>query len=217
MANISNLNSIFEIAFGVNAVSFALLSRLRKTKQQLASFIENRIKQIDGNFELLETEKRDFVDFVFRSSNGLKIAHYAGLIAASIAAFATFFSIFVLLFSAEYPQIEIPIKDATIISICLLLLCPAIYMLYDRFLGFLVTAKIEAGIDDDKAKTFQRCFKLTQGMKKTIEDTDKTLAEIKSESFKINIQLQYDAIKYKLSLALDKIKLFFHRLFRQTH
>lgn len=128
MITLGSSSSLFQFALGANAVMPALLSDFRRWKELASEMTLRRLKEVRPDFDVKEHQKPDFVDFVFKSSGGQRIAHKINLFVAFYALVACAVSLSALCWSAGRP--ELPVKSSVLMLFVFgtIVLGPAIYV-----------------------------------------------------------------------------------------
>lgn len=153
MALCSNSTSLFELAFGVNAVYAALSTRLADTRTQLADVALKNFQLVDPHFVVPLNERAILEDWISRAFSGYQLAYRLRLIPQLLSLALCAIAIFALLQTARLGD-KCEVKDTQLIwfSAVALLIAPVLYHLYNALLAYLVAA-VTARTFQDKGKT----------------------------------------------------------------
>ncbi|WP_246792139.1 hypothetical protein [Burkholderia perseverans] len=161
MITLGSSSSLFQFALGANAVMPALLSDFRRWKELASEMTLRRLKEVRPDFDIKEHQKPDFVDFVFKSSGGQRIAHKLNLFVALYALVACAVSLGALCWSADRPELPVKSNVLALFVFGTIVLGPAIYVSRDLFLSHVYRTLTVRGLrSDPEALLLARCAEL---------------------------------------------------------
>jgi hypothetical protein len=133
-ATLQNTVSIFQLAFGVNAVVPALHVAFRRTQDSLATRLVRDLRKLVPTFELDEKNLERLGLVVSTTLPGLKLANRLKIIPFFMLGTAMVISFFGLVLSAVQPAFELSDGWVWVLSIYILIVCPGSYLLYHALL-----------------------------------------------------------------------------------
>jgi hypothetical protein len=135
MAQLANCTSIFEVAFGVNAVATAAALYFKVTHREVARRMYAEFRPPDSPVEGPLAERR-FEDFILQASPGLRGARRAYRVLMFVGLGAALTAFIGLMLSATSPQTVIPSAALWAFAIFTIIVLPVAYWLYQQFLAW---------------------------------------------------------------------------------
>ena len=204
MPTLSSSNSLFELAFGVNAVLPVLISDFEAVKHQTAESLLRKIKEVRPKFKLIERDRLDFVDFTVGSIRGYRFANHLTRVVGLISLFFCGASLGVLYWSAHEPDLEIKSNALFAFVLITLIVGPIIYEARNRYLKWLYSKLVTHGTNEKAdAVLFAECADMYLRSKKKFETLDR---EMKKKS----LQAQILIYRMKIMLFWMKLEDFWH-------
>jgi hypothetical protein len=139
MATLESCASIFQLAFGVNAVVTASQLYFRRTHREIAQTLYIELRPGDSTLSGAHIEHA-FERYVFRAIPGLRAARFLYRLLMTVGLAATLLSLVALVASALQPWRPVPVDSVWIYAGATLVLLPMTYWLYERFLDWLQRA-----------------------------------------------------------------------------
>jgi hypothetical protein len=194
MPTLSSSNSLFELAFGVNAVLPMLIDEFTVVREQAAESILRKINEYRPDFKLKERQRLRFVEFTFKSSPGLRhskmVTYITGLISVVLCAL----SLSALYWSALDPNREYSSKLLFVFVGLTLVFGPLFYVVRNYYLKWLyitlvtysTNEKREALFFADCVDTYLRHEERWEPLKNKL---DEMMAEIPLDIWKMRLMI----------------------------
>src|SRR5258705_13880575 len=126
--------SIFQLAFGVNAVLPVLISDFETVRDDAADSVLRKIKEFQPQFVLKEEDRFEFVDFTFKSVAGLRHARIVTRLIGALSLVLCALSLVALCWSALRPKEEISSARLFAFVGATLIVGPALYVARNEYL-----------------------------------------------------------------------------------
>jgi hypothetical protein len=136
MSTYGNTASIFQLAFGVNAVLPTVYFAYRRAHDSLAKRLAEEISNIDPSLTFGEREMIVVRHFVRYGFPGMRLSRSVGFVLAGLFGVAVGLSFLGLLLSAINTGGDLADWLVLLFSAFALVLCPVAGILYDRWLWF---------------------------------------------------------------------------------
>jgi hypothetical protein len=216
MPTLSASNSLFELAFGVNAVLPVLISDFERIKEQAAESLLRKLKECRPHFELKERDRVDFVDFAFRSNVGLRHAHWATRIVSVLSIVFCIASLGALVWSAHSPDQQVDFRCLVAFVAVTLVFAPSLYVARDRYLKWLYSILVVHGSNEKAdAELFANCVEIYLTYMKRFEQHDRAFAEVMAQApiliwkarlilFQIRVMRAWNKLRSKLSFKRSR-------------
>lgn len=104
---LSDGNSVFQLAFGLNAVIPILVASFDDVKEKTAESLLRKIREHQPKFALKENERVDFTEFHFGSNKGLQYARIITRVVICASLIFCGISLGALVWAAVDPEHEI--------------------------------------------------------------------------------------------------------------
>lgn len=179
---LSASNSLFELAFGVNAILPALFAGFRDVKEKAADSLLRKIKELHPEFEIAERDRLDFVKYHFDSSRGLRHAKHVTNITAVLALSMCATALVALCLSAAEPNREVPpLLLFSYVGVALVG-APIVYWLRDQYLQWLYSIMVVHSTNDaQEAKIYADCVTSYLVHKKEWEPIQQGMEEFQAQ------------------------------------
>jgi hypothetical protein len=202
MPTLSASNSIFQLAFGVNAVLPSLISDFESTRKEAADSLLRKIKHYCPDFELKEQERVDFIDFSFRSTAGLRHGRAVTHATAFISLLLCAFSLAALCWAALKPEEQVSTKFFLEFVGVTLVGGPLLYVGRNAYLKWIYSVLVTYSTNEKRdAELFATCVRAYLLHKKEWEEISWRLDEVPFLIWKLRF--------VRLEM---KLKLFGHRI-----
>ena len=179
MPTLSNCSSIFQLAFGVNAVLPALIADFEFVKKEAANSLLRKIRESRPDFELKERDRIGFVDFVFQSSSGLRHARLVTRATACISLAFCGVSLVALCMAALKPEARLSSTRLFEFVGMTLIFGPLFYIARNSYLKWLYRVNVIYGTNDQReALLFAECVNSFFKVKKEWEPMSEAIAQI---------------------------------------
>jgi hypothetical protein len=214
MPTLAASTSIFQLAFGVNAVLPVLISDFEAVRKQAADSILQKIKEYRPDFQLKERDRIDFVDFTFQSTRGLRHAGIITRLTAFISLALCGLSLAALCWSALKPDQQISSQEFFVFVGATLIGGPVLYFARNYFLKWLYKAFVSQGSNtESEAVLFAECVDIYLKHKKEWEKIEQQMDELLLKVPLLNWQIRIMTIKMGLAPMLHwfRSRLFFKR------
>lgn len=205
MVSLSSANSLFELAFAVNAVLPALVSEFERVKSDAADSLLKKVREARPQFELREGDRLEFIDFAYRSSPGLRLGWYMTRAVSVVSLLLCVLSLGALVWSASRPLEEIPDRDLHIFVALAFAVGPAFYVARDRYLRWIYSALVRSSDDPADAEFFAECADLYLGTKRMFERHERQIDEL-------NAQLSATLLKARWTMFRVRVMGVWHKL-----
>jgi hypothetical protein len=177
MPKLTDCNSIFQLAFGMNAVLPAVIADFEFVRNEVADSLLRKIKECLPQFELKERDRIDFVDFTLRSSRGLRHARTITRLTAFISVAFCAISLVALCLSALNPEAQLSRGWLFAFVATTLVVGPLFYIARNSFLKWLYKTNVIHGTNEKKeAVLYAECVNAYLDFKKGWT-LDRTLGE----------------------------------------
>jgi hypothetical protein len=179
MPRLVDCSSIFQLAFGVNAVLPAVLAEFELVRREAAESLLRKIKEYRPDFQLKERDRIDFVDFTFRSSRGLRHARTVTRLTAFISVAFCGLSLVALCLAALNPEAQLSFKRLLAFVGMTLIIGPLVYIARNSYLKWLYRVNVIYGTNEQKeALLFAECVNAYLKFKKEFEPLSDGMAQI---------------------------------------
>jgi hypothetical protein len=205
--------SIFQLAFGLNAVLPALFLTYRGLQASLARYLVEELRKIDPSLTLGEREMVVVRHYVRYGFPAIRLSRSLGLGVGGLFIVALILSFLGLLMSAI--KSDEPLHDWSVIlfSVFAVIMCPALGIIYDRWIWF-VEQQVVLRLDQRSVLVFLKPIKdsLTMDkvggeMKKITDDMQQLLLEMEEQE----IKREWRALKEKARSRLERLARRFRR------
>jgi hypothetical protein len=199
MPTLSASSSVFQLAFGVNAVLPVLISGLEGVREKAADSLLRKIKEYRPEFEIKERDRIDFVEFTFRSSRGLRYARIITYVTVFISLIFCGLSLAALCWSALEPGQEFSSDLFFAFVGTTLIGGPLLYIARNRFLRWLYFALVRnITSEKNEALLFADCVDVYLKFKR---DWDPQEQKMDEATLKISLMM------WELRLMRTRVKL----------
>ena|ERR1041384_1216113 len=192
MAEFIDTASIFQLAFGVNAVLPAVYFAFRRTHESIASRFASELKKIDGEFKFDESEMIEFRRFVYLSSAGLRATDRIKFVPLFLFAGAVAFSFVGLMLAATNPHGSLSNTLVWVFSVYALLISPTIGLLYELWLHQFERLVILSWLEPANVEFTAKCFRLSLDARRATVEARTVLEEIKRKRLNDKMQEMKD-------------------------
>jgi|GEM_PF-6131404 len=159
MVRLGDCTSIFEIAFGVNAVVAAVAPQFKLTHREVAKRLYAEFRPPDSPISGPLAEHR-FEGFVLRLSRTLRVARRAYPVLMAIGLGTALLAVLGLLAAATCPDHRIPAKLLWSFALVAIVGLPLLYWLYKAFLGWFEQAFTIQRTTPTERKAFWLAFQM---------------------------------------------------------
>lgn len=204
MALCTNSTSLFELAFGVNAVYAALSTQLSDTKTRLADVALANFQQIDPSFVVPLNERAVLEDWISKSLGGFKLAHRLRLIPQLLSLALGAIAAITLVQTALWGD-KCSINDTGLIvfSTVSLLVAPALYHSFNALLIHLTRAVTASSFTShEKTKHSLEMYRLCLDAKKTLDETQVLIRKFEKHQAEIAMR----DLRSTMSRALHPVR-----------
>jgi hypothetical protein len=136
MAKLVDCATIFQLAFGVNAILPAIVIAYRRTQTNIVRWVSKEVDKHRPEFAIDESEMADFLDFATDLHHGLKSLGWAKRIPITACMISLVVSFFGLLFAATRPDAHLSNGLLWSFAIYSLVICPSLATWYTGLLRF---------------------------------------------------------------------------------
>ena len=190
MAKLGECASIFQLAFGVNAIVPALYISLHTTRETLENVFANALKHPDFRMKIELNEALEFASFIVAGARGSRVAGRQLIIPGILMGVSVLFSFFGLMGAAICPDVRIPNGILWIFSIYSLFICPGVGFFYETRLRWLRRAMVRHLVDpsnwsEGDLKLYQQMRDIGKSIDKVTESAYDALYEMSKQDLKI--------------------------------
>jgi hypothetical protein len=158
MPTLSASTSVFQLAFGINAVISVLISEFENVRKEAADSLLRKIREYRPDFDLKERDRLDFMDFTFRSSRGLRHAKAITWINIFFSLMLCALSLACLCWAALRPDEQISSKLFLWFVVFTFFVGPLFYFIRNRLLKWLYSVLVSYGTNQqNEALLFAEC------------------------------------------------------------
>lgn len=178
MVTLGGCDSLLQLAFGANAVLPLLISDFEALREKAAEVLVRKLKEFDPTFNLRERDRVEFVEFAFRSSPGLRRAHYVTRATVCLALGLCGLSLLGLGVAALKPEQQISDRLFFGFFGFALVIAPFVYYARNVYLKWLYSVFIKYGTNkQQEAEVFAFCVNAHLEHQKTWEPIEQRLRE----------------------------------------
>lgn len=208
MAKLSDCATIFQLAFGVNAILPSLLIAYGRTKESIAKRAASAIRDHDPTFVLSEKELYEWTDFIQKSYLILKVSNSFKWIVLGTSACFVLLSFYGLVAAAIGPDDKLADSKLFWFAFLSLLISPLFAFGYESWLR-LVEYWIATRSDHapQKLKMAADSFRLIQNIGQTLAEAQQMIMDVKLSRKRNQIRRAWSSTKVKLALARLEIQL----------
>jgi hypothetical protein len=201
MATFIDTASIFQLAFGVNAVLPAVHLAFRRTHESISRRFADELQKQHSEFKFDEWEMSEFRRFVFGSSRGLKFASRAKIVPILMFLIAIVLSFLGLIKAATAPQDTLNSELVWSFAIYSLIVCPSVGLMYELFLGRLEHLIVLRWFEPANVLDTAKHFKIFLETRKIGVESEQLSREVQSRAAELEIaRLKYTWNSYKRKL-----------------
>ena len=210
MPTLSSANTVFQLAFGVNAVLPVLVADFERVRTEAAHSLLRKIKEYRPDFELKERDRLDFVDFTLRSSPGLRSARLVTHLTALLSLAFCGLSLAALCWAALSPEHQISSKLFFTFVALTLIFGPLFYIARDRYLVWLYKVIAIYGTNEkNDALLFAQCVETYLEFKKTWEPLERQANELMLEASRMTWKVKLSRVQMKIQSSWLWVKQLF--------
>jgi len=199
MPTLSASSSVFQLAFGVNAVLPVLISDFEAVRKDAAESLLRKIKEYCPGFELKERDRIDFVDFTFQSSRGLRHARFVTYFTGFFSLAMCGLSLTALCLSALKPEWQISVRLFLTFTGATLIAAPLIYVGRNAYLKWLYSLLVSKSSNEQhEAVLFAECVNIYVKHKKEWEQTGSRMDEAQLQLEILGWEMRWMRIKMRL-------------------
>lgn len=136
MAKLVDCATIFQLAFGVNAILPTIILAYRRTQDNIVQWVSKTIDKHKPEFAIEPSEMGEFLDFVTGLNPGLSalgLGKRIPIVASGISLFASFFG---MIFAATTPDRHLGNGILWLFAVYSLVVCPSLVAFYTFLLRF---------------------------------------------------------------------------------
>jgi hypothetical protein len=216
MPLLSASTSVFQLAFGINAVLPIVMNDFEKVREELADMQLRKIKEYNSQFNIRERDWPEFVEFVFLSSRGMRFAQRITHLTALLSLVLCIVSLAFLCWSATAPDHLMSSQHFYWFVAATLVIAPILYYARDRGLKALYKLMvIHTENEQREAELLAGCAKLFFDIKKTDREIENKTLEAEVEAARIELRILYMRVKAKLDLAWLWLSTLWRRVVRK--
>ncbi len=216
MPTLSASASVFQLAFGINAVLPVLISDFENVRREAADSLLRKIREHRPDFVLKERDRIDFVDFTFRSSTGLRHAKTITLTSGLTSSLLCALSLSALCWAAFRPDEQISPKLFLWFVGLTLIVGPLFYVMRNRYLKWLYSVMVIHGTNE-QAETllFAGCVDVYLEHKRRWAPIERRLREATSDIPLMIWKMRVARIQMKLIPVYVRLKTFWNSLHKR--
>jgi O-antigen ligase len=189
MPTLSASSSIFQLAFGVNAVLPVLISDFEAVRKDAAESFLEKIKEYHPEFELKQEDRINFVDFTFNSSTGLRRARIITRLTGFISLVLCGLSLVALCGSALEPDQQISSSLFFAFVGATLIVGPIFYFARNQYLQSFYRGFVSHSDKKSEVLLFAHCVKAYLTFKRKWERyrADESISQIPVMIWKLRL------------------------------
>lgn len=211
MPTLSASASVFQLAFGINAVISVLISDFESVREEAADSLLRKIREYRPDFDLKERDRIDFIDFTFRSSRGLRHAKAITWLNVFFSLTLCALSLAALCWSAFRPDQQISSKLFLWFVALTFFAGPFFYFIRNRFLKWLYSVLVTHGTNQqNEALLFAKCVDIYLEHKKNWAPIEQQLNEAILEIPVLIWEMRLAQIRIWLIPLRERIKVLYN-------
>lgn len=211
MPTLGDSVSIFQLAFGVNAVLPTLISGFEKVRDDAADSVLSKIKEIQPEFEVKEEDRFEFVDFIFNSVARLRYARIGTRLIGGLSLVFCALSLIALYWAALRPKEEISATRLFEFVTATLIVGPALYFARNEYLKRFYRSFVYERNTKADAAVFAFCTKTYLTYKRSWDDRERSQTFRSSIAF-MTWQLRWMTFQMKLVPLRHLLRKIFKRI-----
>lgn len=211
LPSLASASTIFQLAFAINAIFPVVISDVERLREKAADSLLQKLKEVRPAFKLSERDRLEFIDFVCRSTGGLRRLPTIARLPVYLSVLNCGASLMALYWSAIEPGYGIPRAGLFCFTIITLVIAPLLYFAHSRFLNWLYSRLVRHGSETpEDAGFFADCADLYLQFKANWESHDATfkrlMIEVRLSLWKTKWQIRWFRISQRIKWIMYRIR-----------